>query len=73
MRIVQSTATSFVAPKSFVGRPRWKVENSQLIAAIFDQDHDFEIRIDVQDLRHLAATPGGFTFGHAIEKLIASN
>ena len=72
MEIIQTTHF-FSRRTSFAGHPRWHLEQGEIVATVSDQDHDFEIRIDVQDLRKLAATTGGLTIAHAIEKLIASN
>ena len=73
MEIRKATRPSFSHYQSFAGHPTWCVERGELLATFSDSGHNFEIRIDVDDLRRLGATPGGFTIAHAIEKLIASN
>ena len=73
MKIRKTTRPSFSHYQSFSGHPTWHVENGELLATFSDSGNDFEIRIDLDDLRRLGATTGGFTIAHAIEKLIASN
>jgi hypothetical protein len=73
MEIRKTTRPSFSPDQSFAGHPTWNVDRDELLANFSDSGNDFEIRIDVDDLRRLGATPGGFTIAHAIEKLIASN
>ena len=72
MEIRKATRPSFGHYQSFAGHPTWYVDRGELLATFTDSGNDFEIRIDVDDLRRLGAVSGGLTIARAIEKLVTA-